>query len=1036
MCATMPVPARGEVTVQFRVLGTLEVLRDGRPVPLRRRRMRAVLAVLLLDADRVVPAERLVAELWGDEVAVDRALDGLHVTVHALRRALEPGRAPRTPPSVLVSQPPGYVLRLGGAAVDAHDFARLAADGHQALRDGSHRTALEHLDQALALWRGPALSDFAEEPFARPEVARLDELHLAAREDRIAALLALGEHVAVVAELEALVSQHPMREQLSGQLALALYRAGRQADALAALSATRRTLADELGIDPAPQLARLEHDVLHQSPALEWVPPRQSTVLPGAREATPRVADNLPHQLTSFVGRDEELAQLAGLLADARLLTLTGPGGSGKSRLALEAAARARPDFPDGVCLVTLGQLSDAALLPRTVAAALGVAEKPGEPIEDVLVAHLSEERLLLVVDGCEHLLDASARLVWSLLASCPHLHVLATSREALGVQGEQVLDVPTLALPVDGTPAAVRASDAGRLFVDRARVALPSFRLTEATAPLVAHTCRRLDGIPLALELAAARLRGLSLEEVSARLEDRFGLLTLGNRAAEARHSTLQGAMDWSYHLLDERHRALFARVSVFAGGFDVAAAEALAAGALPRGDVVDVLGRLVDKSLVVLEHRDAGGRYRLLETIRQYAGQRLEERAEAAAAREQHAACYLALAEEAEQRLQGPDQRRWLDRLEADHDNVRAALALLAEREDHVARLRVGAALWRYCYLRGHYQEGREWLESALRAVPSPPPLLGARALTGAGALAFYQCDYDEAEQRCQAALRLYRELDDSRGTGIVLTLLGSVARERGDRVAALDRYRESHAAFTALDDAWGAGNALQLSGFVSWLHGGHDEAAALSGEALLVFRALGDDERAAWAELDLGAAAYYRGDVEGGSRLLTESLALFERVEFKEGVAWALNLLGLVAHSLGDHATAAERLERSLAIHRELGDRWRACSVMEALAAVACARGDSRAGAALMGGAAGLRDLIGTPVPPVEAPLRQRTLEALGVDELGRPSGAGPAGSAVAAAWEAGRAGVLGKPRVPAGRAAVPGADPRAQPAFSRR
>ena len=975
--------------MQFRMLGTLAAIRDGRPVELRRRRQRALLALLLVEANRVVSVDRLVFELWGEDVALERALDGVHVTIHALRKALEPDRPARTPPTVLVTRPPGYMLRVEDRDVDARQFAQLAAEGHQALRDGRHAAALNTIDTALALWRGPALADFATEPFAQPEIARLDELHAAASEDRIEALLALGEHATAVPELEVLVGRYPLREQLRSLLALALYRGGRQADALAALAEARHVLASEFGIDFDPRLARLEQDLLQQSPALDWVaPPREpdDTGVQSQPPTAPRIVGNLPHQLTRFVGREPELAQVAALMSEARLITLTGPGGSGKTRIALQAAAGAGEMFPDGVWLVMLAQLSDGALLTQTVAEAVGVAEKPGESIEAVLTEHLRDRTLLLIMDSCEHLLDSCTQLVWSLLANSRNLHVLATSREALGIQGERTLDVPPLDLPESDDPIAVDGSDAVRLFVDRAQDAVAAFRLTPKTVPTVAHICRRLDGIPLALELAAARLRTLSLDQIAARLDDRFRLLTGGSRIAVPRHNTLQAAMDWSYDLLEDTEQALFTRLSVFAGGFDVEAAEAVAEGAVAAQEVVDVLGRLVDKSLVVLRRNETEGRYELLETIRQYGSQRLVEREDAHAARERHAAFYLALAESAEQRLQGVEQRLWLERLEAEHDNVRAALAFYSLDDDHVARLRIGTALWRYSYLRAHYQEGREWLEEGLRAAADPPPHLSARALTGAGALAFYQCDYSDAQALCDAALSLYREVEDHRGTGVVLTFLGSIARERGDYETALACYGDSRAVFESLDDHWGAGNALQLSGFVSWLRADHENALLLSTEALRIFRGLGDDERAAWAQLDLGAVAHYCGDLDRSAELLADSLAQFGRVQFKEGVAWALNLLGLDAHRRGDLDDAEGLLERSLQTHRELGDRWRASSVMDALGAVACDRGDRGRAAALMGAAAALRELIGTPVPPVEQPLRQKTLEILGLDERG--------------------------------------------------
>jgi predicted ATPase/DNA-binding SARP family transcriptional activator len=579
--------------MEFGILGPLEV-RDG-PALVRvpGARERALLADLLVNPGRVVSADRLVEDLWGDDPPGNPA-NTLQGRVSALRRALGSAGS-----GLVVTRPPGYVIELDPAQVDAGRFEGLVAGAGRVV--GAEAARL--LGEALGLWRGPALAEFADRPWAQAEAARLEELRLAAVEALAELRLAAGEHAGLVGELEGLVAAQPTRERLGGLLMVALYRSGRQADALEVYQATRAVLAEELGIDPGPELQRLHHQILVQDPALEAATPLKE----------PR--HNLPERLTSLVGRSEELREVAKLVEQYRLVTVTGPGGAGKTSLAVELARRLVAGYPDGVWLVELAALRDPALLPEVVAATLGLSEESAQPgvppsaTVERLASFVADKGLLVVLDNCEHLAAACAGLVRGLLEAGPGLGVLVTSREVLGVPGEVIWPIPPLAVPAgptdaevepatvdladpglagpgpagsaaaDLTPEALVGYDAVRLFVERATTADPSFTLDGASGPVVAELCRRLDGLPLAIELAAARVRALPPAELALRLQDRFRLLTGGGRAVDPRQQTLRATIDWSWALLAEPDRRLLRRLSGFSGGWTVAAPRRCAA-------------------------------------------------------------------------------------------------------------------------------------------------------------------------------------------------------------------------------------------------------------------------------------------------------------------------------------------------------------------------------------------------------------------------------------------------------------------------
>jgi predicted ATPase/DNA-binding SARP family transcriptional activator len=685
------------------------------------------------------------------------------------------------------------------------------------------------------------------------------------------------------------------------------------------------------------------------------------------------------------VGRERELAELGALLERVRLLTLTGPGGSGKTRLALEAARRWGDAFADGVAWTELAALPEPALVPQAVAAAVAARPQAGRDLLDVLADHLRSRRLLLVLDNCEHLVAACAPLAATLLETAPGLRVLATSREVLGVGGEVVWPVPPLSLPSSPLqPEDVSRAEAVRLFVARACAALPSFRLTEENSAAVARLCQRLDGIPLAIELAAARVRVLAPAQIAERLDDRFSLLTLGSRTAAPRQQTLRAAMDWSHALLDERERVLFRRLAVFAGGFGIDAVEAACTGdGVAGGEVLDLLSRLVGKSLVGPVTSGEAARYRLLETIRQYAEERLREaEGNARLLRDRHAAHFLALSERAEPELTGERQGEWMDRLEAEHDNLRAALRHLLATRDATAAARLGGAVWRYWHTRGHLAEGRRWLESAL-ALPEPADAGGdaarAKALRGAGVLAWAQGDYARAQALFEAAVPLVRELGDEEAVAGLANNLGVIALHHAEYDRARGLFEESLALRRRLGDGWGVATSLNNLGATAGKQGDAARARGYYEESLALQRGMGNTHGTAVCLGNLAAIAYTGGDWVGAERLYEESLALRRHLGDRTGIADALGKLGVVALRRGEAERARILYHESLPLLRELGDRERIARELVGIAELALARERPADAVRLLGAAEAIREAIGAPSTPDERREEERCATA---------------------------------------------------------
>jgi predicted ATPase/DNA-binding SARP family transcriptional activator len=1159
--------------VEFRILGSLEVAAHGQPVALPGSRERAVLVLLLLSANRVVPAERLVADLW-DGKAQKAAAGALRVFVSRLRKAFREGGGD----AVVITKPPGYLVQIERAALDAARFEDLLAEGRIYAARSDHEGAAVRLRQALALWRGPALADVADVPVARAEAARLEEVRMAALEERVEADLGCGRHAEVVPELDHLIKAHPLRERLWGQRMVALYRSGRQADALRVYQELRRLLAEELGLEPSLEVARLENAILRQAPELQapglaarcaptpsrmsvgpttflfsdieastrrWEgDPEAMTVdlarhdellrasieaaggevfshtgdgMAAAFRAAPdavaaavaaqralasaawtapgplrvrmaihvgvvqrregnyfgpalnrvarllgtasggqvlcshaaaeligadlpadvalldlgehRLADlarvervfqvahpelwsqfpplrslaahrhNLPVALTPFIGRVRELDELNTLLAGSRLLTLTGVGGAGKTRLAIQGAAAALPAYPDGVWIAELAPLRDGAQVASAVAAALtfetSAFDSP-KAVEDRLIRHLATRQTLVLLDNCEHLIEAVARLVHAFLTRCPGVTVLATSRERLGVPGEVVWKVPPMSMAPPGAAIdELTGSDAVAFFCERARAALSTFELDTTNAAAVVRICRRLDGMPLALELAAARVQVLSPEQVADRLDDRFRLLTGRERIVVPHQQTLRATVDWSYGLLSPAEQRALARLAIFPDTFDLPAAEAVMSDGRAGGvdeDGLDILCRLVDKSLIVVHSEGTTPRYRLLETIRQYGVEKLAEAGEEATTRRRHRDAFVACVKAWRGTPLGTD---FLRGAFADAENFRAALEWSWAQRDADAVLHLIGALWVPWLWFGN-PDGQIWIERIFSEPEFSAPELAEHpgqvdALSIRGVLLSEQ-DYERRDELFQEAAALARRLGDDRRVAYMDWGCAEYKLLEGKSAEAHPLLEAALAGYERLGLADGVGWCHDHLGWAAIIDGEYDRARDHFERAVEVARS---DPLGEWVEphalAALGPLVALSGDGERALRLAEQAVGAARRLTARPVLAMALTRAAETAVLAGHPRRAADILVELLGLLADQGTRRWVADALETAALILeiddlGIGDDAERASVILGAADRLREAIEVRVITKEVRhARARLSDALGAERF---------------------------------------------------
>ena len=904
--------------MMFRVLGPLEVETDGGLIPLPGQRPRALLTALLLEPNSIVPTYRLVEALWSDKPP-DAPCNALQQVIARLRTRLGPvGTA-------IVTRPPGYVLVADPASIDAQRFE----SDYRAARsvwstDPARAGAL--LDDALRLWRGPAYGAFAD-GFAAAAAARLEELRVSALEDRAALFVRAGAATDAIATAREVMAREPLRQRPLELLMRALHADGRTGEALEAFREYRELLADELGLDPGPELRDLETQILKNDAGTARAQRPPTMPIAPAAPVGVGAPSNLPAQLTSFVGRESQVAEVTALLATARLLTITGPGGAGKTRLALEAAGAVAGDFPDGTFFVDLAPVSDPALLVPTIAAALAVREEGWErPVRQALDEHLRRRRLLLLLDNFEQVLDG-APVLTQLLAAAPELSVLVTSRASLRVRGEQVVPLGPLQIvrPEPVSLEDVVRAEAVALFVQRAAAAAPRFALTQQNVRAVADLVARLDGLPLAIELAASRSAVLSPAAMLQRLDHRQPLLDAGARDLPARQQTLRAAIGWSYDLLADHERSLFRRTSVLTGGFTTDTAAAVCDGDRGCGDdVLSGLAVLADNSLVTLiPGSDGDVRFGMLQTIREFGLDRLDAEDDRAATERRHAQWFLHVVEDAEPGLRGPELLQSIVALQTEHENLRAALRWSIEHDAADTGLRIVGALWRFWHLGGHLSEGRRWAAAVLD-LPSAAgrTAVRAKALSAAGGIAYWQGDVPAVRAAYEEALAISEELGDeairAQATYDLAFAYGLVPTKAHSRRL----FEQSREMFERVGNAVGVADTLWALAMMNGLTGDYGAARTLADESVRLHRELGDAFGLVDALAELGRATRELGEVDTARACFLETLQGLAPIGYRTAIAITLDNLAVLEYRLGHHMRALSLAGAAEALTEQAG------------------------------------------------------------------------------------------------------------------
>jgi predicted ATPase/DNA-binding SARP family transcriptional activator/DNA-binding CsgD family transcriptional regulator len=861
------------------------------------RKAASLLKLLSLAPEHRLHREQVMELLWPD-FDPEAALNNLHYALHIARRTLEP--------SALVSSAASRYLHLRGERlvlcpdsplwVDVEAFEEAAVTARHALEPVAFRAALD-------LYAGELLPQDRYEPWAEERRAELGGLYLSLLLEMAGLYEERKEFEPAIEALSRMVTVEPTHEGARVGLMRLYAILGRRLEALRQYEKLKEALLRELDAKPTEDSRRLYEQIVMGQ--LRHVYPSQEEHLP--EKLRGNHPHNLPEALTSFVGRRTELVKVRRALAMSRLLTLTGAGGCGKTRLALEVTRDLVGVYPDGVWLVELAGLSEPELVPQQVADALAVREQPSCPFLSTLLEELQTKKLLVVLDNCEHLVDACAQLVETLLGSCPDLRVLATSREALGVSGEVTWRVSSLSLPENEQLTDAKQlthCESVRLFIDRACYRDPAFVLNSQNAPAVARICRQLDGIPLGIELAAARVGALSVEQMALRLADPLKLLSAGRRTASQRHKTLKGMLDWSYGLLSEPERKMFCRLSVFAGGWTLEAAEAVGAGSgMDKEDVLDLLLRLVDKSMVIAETTvDGEVRYRLLEPVRQYGRKCLKESGEADAVLNRHVTFFFALAQKAEPELRKAQQEAWAERLKREYENIRAALSWVIESGQTELALQLTKALGPFWYLRGFLREGQRWLKAALANKDAVPVSIRAKGLSTSAFIAFHQGDYKRTIALCEEVLALPREMVDIADVAAMLTNLGLTTLIQSDYERSAALLEEAAPLWRQIGDKVGTVRTLYCLGLVAAFRGDHGKATALHEEGLSLAWEVGDKVGIAWSLAQGALAALSRGGYEQAKALCIEGIELTRQTGYSHSTIFILRILAALASAHG--------------------------------------------------------------------------------------------------------------------------------------
>ena len=906
--------------ITIRLLGPFEVLVGCEPADVSGPKRRALVALLALRGGRVVAVDSIVEAIWGDDDLPADPANAVQHHVTRLRKALGA--------ETLVMSPEGYALR--GAEVDALRFEELLAEARSERRNGDARAASAAADAALALWGGPPLLGLPDAEWVAAEQMRLEALHLDVLEERFETMLALGEHATLVPELRSALEANPFRERLWRLLMLALYRAGRQADALEAFQEARRMLADELGLEPGPDLQRLQTAILAQDPAI------------AAPAAGQRPRGNLPAALTSLIGRTELLAEVEALAREARLVTLTGPPGVGKSRVALAVAHELEREFADGAWLVDLGRADAAGDVARLAASVVEAGSSPatGDPLRRV-VGRLRDSEALLVLDECERFPDEVGRFVSTVLEACPGVRVLATSREVLHAPGEHRVVVSPLSLPPDGAGGDLEGAEAVRLFVERARAVRPGFvAAPEELAPVV-EICRAVDGLPAAIEIAAGRMNVLGLREILAAAEGRLTLLRERGLHADAAHplSTLLG---WSYDLLHADEKTVLHQLAVFRGGADRDALLALAARLdLDEPTVTHLLTMLADKSIVTVSFPDGGSRYHLLTTVREHVLERLADAGELEETKLAHARYFAMLADEAFVALRGSDHWALRERIARDYDNIWAALAYAAEASDAEVAYRLGVGIAWYFVLGNHVSEGRSFVERALAVPDRVPSPRRTELLAMVTYLAAAEFDLDAAIETGEEGLRA--GADAQRETALVQTSLALALATAGDCTRAAPLLAGARRVFEGVGDDWAVANCDVAAAVVAARSGDVEAVAAAAASLADESRALDYGPFVIFAVLLEAWAFGETGDEEARALRYREALELASQGGYVLYASLALRGLAEHASAAGDAGTAEELARRAVSEAEAGNAPWIAAHARIALAEALAAAGE---------------------------------------------------------------------------------------------